>query len=243
MKKSNKVIALIFGLLILIPALVVATILIRYNNGSFTRVEPSQLAFSKKLQGIDNITLTELSNLVIIPADSFSLAWDMPNKFPSPEFFTRNDSAFFTGTANIIRQKVEMKGNGDKEIRQRYEPVVRLYLPAGKTVSLINCSCRIIPENNETSIQEISLKLSHSNLNSDLDDDKKVLLNRLHLDADNSSVNFSSIWDIGLMDLILKNESEFKGDKATIRELSINVDPSSNILLSGQQLQRITQKK
>ena len=39
MKTSNKIIALIFGLLILIPALVVATIIIKYKSGNFTRLD------------------------------------------------------------------------------------------------------------------------------------------------------------------------------------------------------------
>ncbi|QEC40401.1 hypothetical protein [Pseudobacter ginsenosidimutans] len=240
MKTSNKIIALIFGLLILIPALVVATIIIKYKSGNFTRLDVKSGMITQTFPGIKNITLRDLRNLYVIPSDSLYAEITTNENYQPVKFSIQGDAVL------IYADSVRFNGNDPRNNEQEYQRrqnSVWLYLPAAYTALIENCGVTLSADSKKAEPEGISLQLINSSINDDIKDSSGVRFRKLTITGDRSLIGFGSHFQAGEMDLSLKNRSSLDISNSNIGNLLLNADSSTSIHLSGQQLKSVIQKK
>lgn len=241
MKTSNKIIALIFGLLILIPALVVATIIFKYKSGNFTRLDMKAGMITKTFPGIKNITIRDLRSLYIIPSDSLYAEVAAAENAEPVKFSIDGDLLL------IYPDSVRNNGN---EPRNRKDQVylprqnsVWLYLPAAYTAMIENCGVTLSADSKLAGPEGIHLQLINSSINDNIRDSSGIRFRKITLTGDHSNFGFSRNLNALEMELDLRNNSRLDIGNSNIGNLILNVDSSSELQLTGQQLKSVIQKK
>lgn len=244
MKTSNKIIATIIALLILIPALVVATIIFRYRNGEFTRIEIADTWTTKELKGINKITVQGLEDLEIIPADSLRLEYDFVDQYPEFKLMYHNDSLHIKGDTNYIVYDTALdKKVTPREVYDRHHRKVKLYLPSIYSVSLISTDAVIVPGKDGTTFNDLHLNMKYGALNSVAGDSSVMNIKKLSITGNGTNITLGQYWNISGLDLDLKDRSTFKANYSEVGTVSLAIDSNSTIDLSGRQFKRIIQKK
>ncbi|MBO9632247.1 MAG: DUF4097 family beta strand repeat protein [Chitinophagaceae bacterium] len=241
MKKSNKIIALIFGLLILIPALVVATILIRYRNGDFTRIEDERNEKSVSLTGIHHVILRGFANVNVYPSDSFFVQYTSFKGETEVRLNYNGDSVSITGDST----RSISEGNEQKQLYTQNANVFNIYIPSTSTLTAIKCTMKLNAPKPGSVSKELNLNLIASQLGSDdrYYSQPDFSLRNLNITADSAEVVLLKYCSIEQLNIGLRNESTLDASKAKTGLITFQADSSSTLQLSGPQLQRITQKK
>lgn len=237
MKTSNKIIALVFGLLILIPALVVATIMIRYKNGEYTRVEEGSSSFkTASLASYNSIRVQGFSKVYIYPSDSFYVEYSSIRKDHPVIFRSMGDSVFLYGDSAFITERDSLA---------RSLNIVNMYLPSTRALTAVQCNVELKRSKQDGDTKDLDLRLFHSYLGVEEKNVDKlpIVVRNLNITGSNSEILLSKLCQIEKLNIILKNESILNAGKAQVGMFVIDADASTDLHFSGLQLQRITQKK
>ncbi len=244
MKTSNKIITAIIALLILIPALVVATIIFRYKNGDFTRIEIADNWKSRNMKGITSLHLQGLQNLEIIPSDTLRLEYDFTNINPGLKFSGTNDSMSISGDTSYIRKDTAADGTvTDIPMYERSSNSIKLYLPSGYPLTLKQCDFRLAPGAKEINAGNLQLALENCEMQFQPDDTAIVHFDRMAIAGKTSTIILSSSWNIRELDLNLKDNCNMRANESKTGSIRLDIDSTSSISLNGQQYSSIIQKK
>jgi hypothetical protein len=243
MKTSNKIIAVIFGILILIPALVVATILIKYRNGDFTRIEAKSTLISQEFPGILNITLRGLEDLTIVPSDTL-YAEIVPVSERAVKFEKQGDSLLIFGDTSYIRHDTAKNNTvTQEEVNIRSDHRVKLYLPASYSLTLNNCNVQFAAEGREKTVEHYNLHFKNSNLDFSTEDSTRLTFRKLTVSGEESDIKFNNHWHIQELDLNLNKKSHLFAFDSQIDRIYVAADSSSAVQFNGRQLKSIIQKQ
>lgn len=243
MKTSNKIITIIFAILILIPALVVATILIKYRNGDFTRIEPESTLISQEFPGILTITLRGLEDLTIVPSDTL-YAEIIPVSERTVKFEKQGESLLIFGDTSYIKNDTaKNKTVTQKEVYIRSDHHVKLYLPASYSLTLDECNVQFATNGRERTVEHYNLHFKNSNLDFTSEDSTHIHFRKLTISGEGADIKLNNHWHIQELDLNLNKKSNLFAFDSQIDKIYVAADSSSAVQFNGRQLKSIIQKQ
>jgi hypothetical protein len=241
MRTSNKILLSVFLTAIFIYASIHIALYAKYKSGDFVTMKTvhHDEYITPHLTPVHYIVASGITNFSIIPSDTLRLEIEKGDTY-GVRFTIAGDSLILHGDTTVTRN------DSTKDII-RSSREVKLYLPASENITLDFCSVELHTADDSSKaksyrfsiLNETSLRLTYN----DYENAKAKYINSIFIKADNSSsIEFAARTEIKEADLILNN-SKFEDNNAQIGNLAIDADKSSEVKLSGANLQLLKSRK
>jgi hypothetical protein len=238
MKTSNKILLGIFLAIILLTTTVQLMVYAKYKRGEYTAFQRDKgLALTKiSIPSVRFVSIIGLGNCVLRNSDSIKLEVEDYND-GKLVYSVKNDTLIING---VVKEK-----NDNPAKKDLYNKLVNVYMPAAV---LVRATYSIVHLVGSDILSMPSYKVyveKYSNLDLIVQRNVNTVIgvrnqyfNQLHLSSESSNINLDRDAIVNNLHLQLVNSS-IEDKEAVIKELSMEADSNSSIKLSGKNIKAL----
>jgi hypothetical protein len=232
MKTSNKLLLAIFCTIILLTTAIQLMVYAKYKRGEYIPFQRDEIIklTSINVPAIRFVSVTGLGNCVLINSDTSRLEID-ENKDRRITYRVVNDTLIIHGDTAIASDLLE---GGSRNYQ-----LIKIFLPATIPVNAAFSAIYVDGAADSAHAPSYSFHLSkNSDLNIREQKKEATYFNQLLINCDNSNISLDD--HIIVNDLNLKAvKSEIDNNKASIKNLTLDMDKKSTITLSGNSIKAL----
>lgn len=239
MKTSNKILTGIVLVFLLIPALPVATVYLKYRNGHVIARQHNSAYVDHSLEGVRYLMVDGLANLRVIPADSAKM--EVANSETDTTFHIRRQADSLIVWVDSTRN-TETVSYSYNEYHSRSFREVRLYLPPG--IRLQAQRSELMVEGSRDPLRSASLAIDLVESGCQLSnfdfirDSLPVFFNEVKIAAARSKITVDNEVHVNRFDLLL-DDTQLTEEFLQTDSLLISTDKRSKLSLSGENLAKM----
>jgi hypothetical protein len=231
MKTSNKLLAGIFLIIVILITVVQLMVYAKYKRGEVTAFKREQFVpmTSLPLPAVRFISLQGLGSCAVRPAGTLKLEIQQ-NNANVIQYHMVHDTLVVIGDASMADAEME-KG-------RRNFSLVNIYLPAAVQLQGVYCNLRVWGADDTAAAPSYTFNLQkNSNLNVNFKgaDNAAVYFNQLNIHSERSTIDLNGHTVLNYLNLQL-TDSKLNDNSATIREIIMAADDNSSISLSGKNI-------
>lgn len=242
MKTSNKLIAGIFFLAVLMPVLVVGAIIIKFKSGDFTWEKEEPEFQTKYFPGKKYIKVRSNDGLEVYPADSLYVEIGQRYDFPV-RLKQVGDTVLLYGDTAYYHYDTARNGAVTKEyIETQSNETIRLYLPQDVNLIVENSDFLLLNDNKNYTVDHLDIRMKNATISTHNYDSIRTQVNKFSLKMEKSEVNFGSHWQINELDLDLTAGSKISISDCKVEMVRLSIDSTSTFNSTGHQFKKVIQK-
>lgn len=231
MKTSNKILLGIFLTIIVLSATINLMVYAKYKRGEYEPFAREESMVSNKLPSSKFVSVTALCNVEIRNSDT-------------PRFEVRKGEEEgvtykMVGDTLMFQSKRSLAKRQTEEVECNYQWLI-LYLPVNMQASFTHAGVKIKGSEDSTQAPSFNIQLHKDSrlLVNDWEGGHKYI-NQLQLSGDESSFDLHDRLVVKDMRLKLIDHCKFDGKRSAINSLTLDVDNSSTMNLSGFSIKNI----